>query len=534
LGHGGLIFIARKTIRGHVAERKIAPPLPAELVAAMAACVNHARALLESADAVQTARHPNIAYHLAALALEELGRRELMGVQSISSQEIVPPAWPKKHEQSHVKKLFWCFFGGNFLRGQLTKENLDGINELAQHIHDTRKLGLYVESTEDGLSIPSENISEEDASHLIQLAKARLTVAESEKLRDDVSDHDIDLQTWFLSATDDSVKSKQILSSGSLKKLAELDDVRAWATWLKEQFDQAEREAREAVQKELERSQNLPDKATKDKWKLRIRIVCASHSLRPKAFTTFNSGSKWIKIFPVSGKKNEVMIEFILGDNVPAEALWFFGWGLARSFVVALNIGTMGFWWWRMPEQISRYYETLQDLETGKELVIERNPILKIDWGKGRVLTERDLLQVVLCFNALPRPNQPERQAPLNFYIGGLTFLSLNDIHWQCEGQAFGNFMECLRAMMMERGELPVSTPLHTAFVAFLDEMFPGMAERERYTELCRKFDQGDRQTLQITLSEVAFLKICCDAYFMKYMIKQPITEPVSKPEELT
>jgi hypothetical protein len=98
--------------------------------------------------------------------------------------------------------------------------------------------------------------------------------------------------------------------------------------------------------------------------------------LRPKTFTTFNTGSKWIKIVPVSGKKNEVIIEFILGDNVPAEALWFFGWGLARSFVVALNIGTMGFWWWRMPEQISRYYEALQDLETGKELVIERNPIL--------------------------------------------------------------------------------------------------------------------------------------------------------------
>jgi hypothetical protein len=40
--------------------------------------------------------------------------------------------------------------------------------------------------------------------------------------------------------------------------------------------------------------------------------------------------------------------EFILGDNIPIEALWFFGWGVARHFVAALNIGTMGFWWWRM------------------------------------------------------------------------------------------------------------------------------------------------------------------------------------------
>jgi len=63
---------------------------------------------------------------------------------------------------------------------------------------------------------------------------------------------------------------------------------------------------------------------------------------------------EWIKL--VSSKKDELIIEFILRDNVPVEALWFFGWGLARHFVVALNIGTMGFWWWRMPEQISRYY----------------------------------------------------------------------------------------------------------------------------------------------------------------------------------
>ena len=63
---------------------------------------------------------------------------------------------------------------------------------------------------------------------------------------------------------------------------------------------------------------------------------------------------EWIKL--VSSKNYELIIEFILRDNVPVEALWFFGWGLARHFVVALNIGTMRFWWWRMPEQISRYY----------------------------------------------------------------------------------------------------------------------------------------------------------------------------------
>jgi len=58
--------------------------------AAMQACVEHAKALLESARAVQDTGHPNIAYHLAELALEELGRRELIGVQSNIDTRPVP------------------------------------------------------------------------------------------------------------------------------------------------------------------------------------------------------------------------------------------------------------------------------------------------------------------------------------------------------------------------------------------------------------------------------------------------------------
>jgi len=53
--------------------------------------------------------------------------------------------------------------------------------------------------------------------------------------------------------------------------------------------------------------------------------------------------------------------------------------GLARQFVVALNLGTMGFWWWRLPEQISRYYESLEDLEKHAKLSVERGPSLKVD-----------------------------------------------------------------------------------------------------------------------------------------------------------
>ena len=84
-------------------------------IAAMKACIDHARALLDSARAVQAAGHPNVAYHLAALALEEIGRRDLIGVQSLASRQLDPQAWAVKHTQDHIKKLFCVSLAGHAL-----------------------------------------------------------------------------------------------------------------------------------------------------------------------------------------------------------------------------------------------------------------------------------------------------------------------------------------------------------------------------------------------------------------------------------
>jgi hypothetical protein len=94
-------------------------------------------------------------------------------------------------------------------------------------------------------------------------------------------------------------------------------------------------------------------------------------------------------------------------------------------------------------------------------------------------------------------------------------FLSLNDIHWQCEGQAFGNFFECLRAMMEESGSWTQGTPFEPSFVRFLDELFPNLEERDRFAEVCRRFEAKEFECLASTLKEVSFMKLFCDAYFL-------------------
>jgi hypothetical protein len=86
------------------------PRAEAEVTAALRACVDHARNLIVSAKAVQGAGQPHIAYHLATLALEELGRRQLVVLEATVSDKDDPPAWLGKARTDHVKKLFWCLY----------------------------------------------------------------------------------------------------------------------------------------------------------------------------------------------------------------------------------------------------------------------------------------------------------------------------------------------------------------------------------------------------------------------------------------
>jgi AbiV family abortive infection protein len=487
----------------------------AKTLASLKACVDHARDLIRAARAVQAASSPNIAYHLAALALEELGRRELIAVQSIAEKRDVPPAWPLKHAQSHTQKLFWAFFGGSFTNEKITKESLEEMRTFADHIHSKRLGGLYVNVGELGPEIPSEKIKEEEATSLIDLAAARLAMEESAKYREHIPAEELETQAWFLKAADDPETRKALFSSKSMDKLAELKDARAWAQWLRSEFEKAEVEGRAALQKELARKR--PTKGSdKKKWKLRIRINSDSHSIRPKVLNKWNETVDWIKLTPVPERKNQLLIDFILLENIPLQGLWYFGWGLARHFVTAMNIGSMGFFWWKLPQQISRYYEHIDDLETKSRVVVERSPILKVDWGANRVLSDADLGVIASVFAAMPAPRDRSAHRPYNYYIGGLTFLALNDIHWQCESTAFGNFAKSLQEMMRSRGHWKRGDDFVERFTTFIEVMFPEMDEKAHYVSLVEAFAKNRVKGLKITLKEASFMKLFCDAYFLK------------------
>jgi len=489
--------------------------LDKQKLAAMQECIIHSRALLNSAKAVQAIGHHHIAYHLATLALEEIGRKELIAVQSISSAKITPPTWVEKHTQDHAKKLFWCFFGGWFLSEKLTKERLEGLQSLAKHIHSTRLAGLYVECTEDGLSVPADQISAKEANKHIKLATAWVSSAEKAKPQENITQEDFDLQSWFLIANDNPETQRLILGDKSLSKLAKFGDAKVWVLWLKKQFDNADADANAMAMAELQLSRSLPTEELKEKWKIRIKIFSGSHSIRPKEFMEWNKSINNIKL-STNQKKDQLLIDICFQDNTPVEALWNFGWGLARHFVVALNIATRGFWWWRMPEHVSKYYETIEDVQTKRRLNLDRQPSLKMDWGKNLVLTKADLAMVTQCMVALPQPGETDKYEPYGYFLSGINFLSLNDVHWQCEGIAFGNFFQSLRGMMRQSGFWQPDTPFVPAALKFFDEVFPKVDGRSHLAELLEMFEIQKVDNTKITLEDAATMKIICDFFFLK------------------
>jgi hypothetical protein len=54
-----------------------------------------------------------------------------------------------------------------------------------------------------------------------------------------------------------------------------------------------------------------------------------------------------------------------------------------------------------------------------------------------------------------------------------------------------------------------------------MDDMWPGMDERDKYAELCDRFDSKKVDGVTITLKEASFMKLFCDAYFIRQAQKK-------------
>src|ERR1700674_1661415 len=223
------------------------------------ACFSNARDLLRAARRVLgTEKLPNIAFHLTILALEEIGKAALLGARGVARSVEDETVFIDNRLDDHVFKLFWALWTPSFARGKVSREEFENLRGLAKSMHEDRLALMYVAPDHPDGGEPLQNVSEERTRTMIALVEARLGMESSRDWQAvDLSAGSV--MRWFLDATNDPEKRNLIFGQKSFDKLAELGQMRGWMSWLKEQFDQAEGQAREHLQRELARA--TPDRA---------------------------------------------------------------------------------------------------------------------------------------------------------------------------------------------------------------------------------------------------------------------------------
>jgi AbiV family abortive infection protein len=217
---------------------------------AIEACLQNAEKLISAAHASAVPGSYHIAFHLATMALEEIGKSSMIFIDALEhkvpfgeEQSKSPLKWVDDHE----RKLFWAIWlpGRENLRDWHT---IPAALEFARGIHKDRLDTLYV----DPSNLNGPIISEKRAVSFIAAAEARLNMERLKEFPEMGKDEQA-LMHWFFAAMEDPRLKSMIFSKGSLDKQAELgDDFGAWMKWLRDTLVEADRKSMELTNLENE------------------------------------------------------------------------------------------------------------------------------------------------------------------------------------------------------------------------------------------------------------------------------------------
>ncbi|MDE1924684.1 MAG: AbiV family abortive infection protein [Patescibacteria group bacterium] len=477
-------------------------------------CLKNAEELLDGASAMLEKKLDHIAFHLSVLALEEIGKVELMGVRLMAAKH------PSDREMNldiddHEKKLFFAIWGQSFGKQKISQKQIDDQRGLAKNLHE-RRMDYFYANPDDMLSW-RDKMKEGEAKMIHGFVEARLKLEQAEgDVSEEVAGPDDPNLQWFFKAVDDPQKRKEIWSPASQQKLIELGDVKKWIPWLREVYEQNEGAMRELLQKEMTRQKPSDEEAWKPKWRVRVKIKTPSHSIRNKALNELNAQSSMLKL--KQSDKNTLIIELTLPKKVPVQGLWDYSYGYCRMFVAALNIATRGLFWWNVPVDISRFYDEIWDLESNAGVRLELNPRLQLDWKSMRlVLGSTELSLTGLVFQYISHLWMEKHAEAIDLYVSGISLLAKNDVHLRLELNAFEQFYKALKTALQMNGHWDGKSDLKKAAHEQLTLFYGDQtANVDAMLDLGAELEAKHATIKPITLTEVIAMKAYCDAYLIK------------------
>jgi AbiV family abortive infection protein len=475
------------------------------------ACLLNAERLLNVARDAYKPGQNHIAYHLAALALEEVGKASIFTVNAIHDSRVAmgledkdekrPAEWIEDHE----RKLFWALWLPNFGSRTMSVEEFRSFQELARKIHGLRLATLYVGPESLGIEVTDQEVKS-----LIDLTEARLEMERANGRRAPEPEVQADLD-WFFRASEHPFLKTVVFSRVSLDKLAELDgDSRKWVRWMRETVEEMNRMNRELAETELKRVAPGEAEARQPRWEITLRFKSSSHSIRPKHLAKWNDNVDSVKLYPTADKK-ELLVKLTLQKGILVNALWNAGFHLSTLLAVSFNIGALGFFWWYLPSVTTKYYDKILDLENNANLVLD-TPSLEMNFGH-RALKEADLINVSLVLGYLLRLS-PEQFLPYGRYFRALGVLAKNDLLGQFHQPLMIELSEAMKAAFIAHGDWDgkpetFDAALDMAFGSFGSDF---LTEVKGTLQLAK--ESGEKQT-SASIDAVLKMKTFCDTYFL-------------------
>ena len=328
---------------------------PARYLEQRRLCLDHASDLIAGAERVlgNDNAHPNIAYHLAILAMEEIGKAGMLASCAVVGAALHGERLERRLGD-HVFKLMWAVWSPSMSDGKIDPKDFEDARQFAQSTHARRIAGLYVDHTDDNSSVPpGEAVLLDHATSILNLAKARLALElEREALVPDERNEELE---WYLDTLSDGVGKERLFSRPFIQKHEEFGgDTRAWLRWAREEFAKIAAEEQEHLQRELSRQTGESGEG-KPKWLMKVRLQTPSHSLRQKALNYWNDRMEAVKLQLAGNKKNELLLEMTINDSVTLDRLFDAGLSLSKLYIAMLNIGTCGFFWYELSGQAQIY-----------------------------------------------------------------------------------------------------------------------------------------------------------------------------------
>lgn len=480
-------------------------------------CLEHAHDLIASAERVlANDGFPNIAYHLAILAMEEIGKAGLLSVRGVT-KGTWDSTWVDKRLDDHVQKFLWAVWSPSLSGGKIDPKDFAEARRFAEGTHQRRMAGLYVDHRRDGVSAPPRDaVRTGQVTSLLQLAKARLQVEHAHGAP--VADEGAEELKWFLATAGDELKRRRLFSPSFIKKHEELaGDSRAWAHWARAEFERVAEEEKQHLQRELTRQASEPGNG-KPKWLMKVQVQTPSHSLRQKTLNYWNELNSSVKLRAVGPKSNDLLLELTISDHIAVDQLFDLGLSLSKLHLAMLNIGAGGFFWYELSGQAEAYYESIVDLEApNMNVVVAHRSGLPRQWIQERSggITHRRLaleqahLDTAMMGLAVYGSMPNDKAAPIfGPYLHGLLLLSKADVHLSIEDQARNAFVMTLRRAMQHFGDLADErAPLLPVLHRVTQHVIPDEAHRKQV------FGDIDQTLSTVSVSDTICAKHAADLY---------------------